>query len=55
MSAKMGRDPMEKTFRNFLLDDPFPEEYFVVIFFLRGIDLVEVWRCKTAWLRVRHH
>ena len=31
---------MEGTDKNFLLDDPFPEEYFVVIFFLCGIELV---------------
>jgi hypothetical protein len=39
---------------NFLLDYPFPEEYFVVIFSLGGVDLVGIFRSKTALLKVKH-
>jgi hypothetical protein len=46
---------MESTDKNFLIDDPFSEEYFVFIFFLCGIDLVELYRSNTALLRVHHH
>jgi hypothetical protein len=39
---------------NFLLDYPFPEEYSVVTFSLGGVDLVGIYRSKTALLKVKH-